>query len=800
MLEAEVLGKLLLMQSELAKLPDQRSILSFITEGLRCIPGVEEIAYSEDEEPTDDQQFMVQIHLRTLESKKNRLQIKITNQEAFAPYHPYLQNFICMVDLILARHSQPNRNDVLPQAAELQADERTEHQKQESERRKEKEETLIQSEDLFRTSFENTNIGVCMIMPNGRFMKVNRAFCKMMGYTSDELLTKTFNDIAHPDDKEMGTVLFVNLNKGKLDTSNFEKRYIRKDGQVVVASVSTAIARNENNETKYLISHLRDITEQKQVQKLLQESELKYRMVFENMINGFSINKIIYNEFGEAEDYIYLEVNPSYEKTMKVKSADIVGKTYKEINQEVEQEWLELCGRVAQTGAPATSNEYNKKLHKHFNTWVFCTGLDQFAVLYQDITESVSAQHEIAVNQQKLKEQNEEYETLNEELSERNGELIRAKEKAEESDRLKSAFLANMSHEIRTPMNGIIGFSDMINIPDISDQKRKFYAEIIKSSSHQLLNIVNDIVDISKIEAGIVEVNSNELNLNDLMLDLFSFYKPATQKNNINLYLNKGLNDEDAQIISDETKLRQIMNNLISNALKFTHEGHVKFGYTLKKEFIEFFVEDTGIGIPIDQQELVFDRFRQAKRDEIHNYGGTGLGLAIAKAFVSKLYGQLSLYSKPGKGTTFYFTIPYLPVNTKQQNTSTVELKNDAATILVVEDEVINYLYFEEVLTQLGLNILHAKDGAETISLMRQENKIDMIFMDIKLPDTNGFTLTSKVRTLRPGIPVVAQTAYASNGDRERAMQAGCIDYMSKPIIKSKLTEMIDRYIVKKQL
>ena len=268
-----------------------------------------------------------------------------------------------------------------------------------------------------------------------------------------------------------------------------------------------------------------------------------------------------------------------------------------------------------------------------------------------------------------------QYFHVNEELKERNSqimkineELVKAKTKAEESDMLKTAFLANLSHEIRTPMNGIIGFSELVLTPGIPDEERKEYNNIISQSCRQLLGVVNDIIDISKIESGIIELNKQPVNLNQLLQEVYSLHHLAARKGDIVLELYTGIEQDNSYILTDDVKLRQVLNNLLGNAIKFTEHGSVKFGYTLNDRMLEFFVSDTGIGIPADDQERIFERFTQEDISNTRKYGGTGLGLSIAKAYVEKLGGKIWVQSRLNQGSRFFFTVPFESIQLKGNN------------------------------------------------------------------------------------------------------------------------------------
>ncbi len=287
-------------------------------------------------------------------------------------------------------------------------------------------------------------------------------------------------------------------------------------------------------------------------------------------------------------------------------------------------------------------------------------------------------------------------------------ELIASKEQAEESNRLKTEFLNNMSHEIRTPMNGILGFSDLLNEPDLSDEKLKNYVNIIQNSGQQLLRIIDDIIDISKLGAKQVRVKESPVCLNEILFELFSVFDIKAKENKTPLYLKKGLSDKQSTILTDNSILTKILSNLLENSLKFTNVGFIELGYELKNQEIEIFVKDTGIGIEPGKHEAIFERFSQAERDLSKKTGGLGLGLSIVKENVELLGGKIRLESKKAEGATFFVTIPYKPAFTNLEEDDIQEKQ----TILVVEDEEVNYLYIETLLNEiikLDCNILHAK-------------------------------------------------------------------------------------------
>jgi len=387
-------------------------------------------------------------------------------------------------------------------------------------------------------------------------------------------------------------------------------------------------------------------------------------------------------------------------------------------------------------------------------------------------------------------------------------QLILAKEKAEEADNLKSTFLANMSHEIRTPMNGILGFSDLLMHEETSEEERVNYIDIIHQSGKQLLNIINDILDISKIEVGQIQINEDDCSINDMLDELQGLFKPDIKnKTNLKLKTHKELSDNESIVITDGVRVRQILTNLVNNAIKFTPKGYVEFGYMIIprdkptdeiKHDIQFFVKDTGIGIPDSKREIIFDPFRQSDESHTRKFGGTGLGLAISKGFVELLGGKIWHESAEKSGSTFFFTIPYKVGNIEliekieAKLGSIYEWKNK--TVLIVEDDEISYQYLHKILNKTNLNIIHAISGYEAVDICDKKDDLDLVLMDIQLPGINGYQATEKIREFKPDLPIIAQTAHALPEDRKKSLGAGCNDYLSKPIKRQMLLSKMDHF------
>jgi len=382
-------------------------------------------------------------------------------------------------------------------------------------------------------------------------------------------------------------------------------------------------------------------------------------------------------------------------------------------------------------------------------------------------------------------------------------ELIQAKEHAEESDRLKSAFLANMSHEIRTPMNGILGFSELLKEPGLNGEKQQEYIRIIEKSGARMLNIINDIVDISKIEANLMNVDIKDSNINEKIEFIYIFFKPQIEEKGMQFHFKNALPTKEATIRTDNEKVYSILTNLVKNAIKYSKEGAIKFGYIKKGEFLEFYVKDTGIGIPKARQSAIFERFIQADITNQMARQGAGLGLSISKAYVEMLGGKIWVESEEGNGSTFYFTLPY-NAEPKEKNVvgnivpaeeDKIQIKN--LKILIAEDDEISEMLITIDVEKFSKEILKARNGFEAVEVCRNNPDTDLILMDIQMPVMNGHEATRQIRQFNKDVVIIAQTAFGLSGDREKAIEAGCNDFISKPINKDELLALIQKYFFK---
>ncbi len=383
-------------------------------------------------------------------------------------------------------------------------------------------------------------------------------------------------------------------------------------------------------------------------------------------------------------------------------------------------------------------------------------------------------------------------------------ELKLAKDKAEESDRLKTAFLANMSHEIRTPMNAIIGFSELLNDPDLTRANREEFVELINNNSKILLNIIEAVIDVAKIEAEQIKIAQAPCRINQIIDELADFFTNETKKHSLKhlkIEKIKAIEDQNFTILTDPLRFKQIVSNLMSNAIKFTEEGVIELGYELKpNNILQFYVKDSGIGLPQDKLKLIFERFRQAEESSTKEYGGAGLGLTISRKLVELLGGKIWVESEPNKGSTFLFTLPFVTIKgaTKTKPFDNLSDKHDWSDkiILVAEDEKSNFELVKAILLKTKVSINWVKNGKEAVDFCMQNERIDLVLMDVRMPEMNGYEATKKIKSIKPYLPIISLTAYALVEDKEQSETSGCDGHISKPIKPHELIDKMSSYLI----
>ncbi|MDP2234824.1 MAG: PAS domain S-box protein [Bacteroidales bacterium] len=628
----------------------------------------------------------------------------------------------------------------------------------------------IQNEIKFQADLIN-NVGQAVIATDlvGKVIYWNNAAEKIYGWSNSEAIGQNIMDLTparHTNDQAID--IMKKLGEGKTWAGEFYVK--RKDGSSFPAFVTDTPILDSNGKLTGIIGISSDITERKRG-----EIEL---MKLSRAVEQSPASVIVTDLKGSIE-----YVNPKTLEITGYTKEELIGKnprlfsTGEKLKEDYQQLWATLL-----SGKEWFGEFHNKKKNGELY-WESAS-----------ISPILSENHEI-INYVAIKEDITERKKIIEELK-------FAKEKAEESDRLKTAFLHNISHEVRTPMNAIVGFSGFLNTPDLMPDELKHYTDIIIQSSEQLLAIIDDIISIASIEAGQEKIKENETNINLICKLVYEQFSSKAKDKNVTLGMKTVLNDDEAIIITDSTKLTQILTNLTGNAIKFTRQGHVNFGYTVKDNQLEFYVEDSGIGIHLDMQKVIFNRFRQVETTDARNFGGSGLGLSISKAYAEMLGGNMWLSSELGKGSVFYFNIPYKNTIVKKLPEIQSVKKSDFRfgpniTLLIAEDENSNFMLMEVLLKDTGINIIRAMNGKEAVEFCKNNPHIDLVMMDLKMPKMDGYEASKLIKEFRPDLPIIALTAYSTEVDRDKALASGCSEFISKPFKRELFLAKINEHLHK---
>lgn len=628
---------------------------------------------------------------------------------------------------------------------------------------KKRELKLQLSEERFKL-LHNASFGGIAIHDKGLILDCNQGLSNITGYSLEELIG-------------MDGLLLISESTRKMVMNNIQAEYekpyeaigLRKDGSLYPLRLEARMFPYKGKRVR--VVEFRDLTEQKKAQEQLIASEEKYRNIFNSIQDTY---------YETTLDGILTDVSPSAEALSAgmYTREDLIGKSILDLYEdpsERENFLNDLMKNGQLTDYTITlKNKDNSLIYTSVATKLIFNsqGKPQKIVgSIRDITPRVLAKKELLI----------------------------AKEKAEESDRLKSAFLANMSHEIRTPMNGILGFTSLLKDSNIDTVKQNRYVDIIMTSGKRMLSTVNDIIEISKIETGQVDLVSSEFNLLEVCEYYYNFFKLEANKKNLSFKFLPDKSIDSLIIKSDKNKFESILSNLIKNAIKYTNEGGISFGFELENKKLKFFINDTGIGIPGNRIDAIFDRFIQADIEDRMAYEGSGLGLSIVKSYIKILKGDIWVESTEGKGSTFYFTLPFEIGESRKTSTELKEKKsenNGNLNILIVEDDKTSKYHLQIILEKFDGKKYYAGTGEQALEIFKNNPDINLILMDIKLPIMDGLEATRKIRQFNSEVIIIAHSAYALSSDRQKSLEAGCNEFIGKPIIKEKLFDLIANYFL----
>lgn len=621
--------------------------------------------------------------------------------------------------------------------------------------------------NITKEALENSTDAIGILTPLGDHYYHNKAFCKIFGDVKECFMSTAFVD------GTMGDIILKTLKAGGSwcgDVQMYSHHH-----KVLDINLRAYAVKDDGGKIVALAGIYSDVTESKRVENELALSQEKYRHFFENEIVGFILHEVIYDKNDNVVDTIIREVNPAYERMLRLKAQDIIGHRAKEVLPYIDESILENYSTVLKSNKPVAFQKFLPSLQLFFDAWAFSPAPTKVALLFVDITDK-----KIVENQ-----------------------LIVAKENAEKAERVKSQFLANMSHEIRTPMNTVLGMADLLCETSLSSEQQ-YYVNIIQKSGEVLTDLISSVLDISSIEAGTLRIENTPFDLKEVLESTLDIMKLKVEMKGLRIGLTI-FDEVKTLLIGDALHLKQILLNLVSNSFKFTEKGEINISAALShmngvNAVIKFLVSDTGIGIHPDEMDKLFTRFSQIDSSRTKKYSGTGLGLSICKQLVELLGGEISVSSVYGQGTTFCFILPFRiqddPIITKiNKMDDDLFLDHRPLRILVAEDSEDNQILIQLFLKKTPYVIDMVQNGQEALAKFKS-NEYDIILMDVQMPVMDGLLATQQIRLLekeRDGksIPILACSAYSLQEDRSQIIEAGCNGLLTKPLKKIDLLRAI---------
>lgn len=665
--------------------------------------------------------------------------------------------------------------------------------------KKEIENQLKESEERFRQITDYAQEWIWEVDSKGLFTYSSPVVEKLLGYTPDEIVGKKhFYDLFLSADRRVLKEAALKIFKEKEEIKNFVNRNIHKNGKEVWLSTSGVPMLNEHGELIGYRGLDQDITEQRTAELALESVAKQF-----SMLSGLEF-------FENACKYLTENLNVDIAfvgKFVKGKTVDVIagidnGELLERFGYDLEDT---PCEKVAKGDICFYDDGIQTLFPK--DILLIEMGIEAYAGIPLVGRSGDPLGVFVLLNRKPIQSKDLHLNllqifsgkiTAELERMEAEQSLKQALNRAEESDRLKTAFLSNMSHEIRTPMNGIVGFTELLQDPDLPEVNQREYVTIIQKSSERLLSTVNDIIEISKIESGEVSVSKEKVDVVELIESFVDFFRPEATKKNLEISFDNLTGKPKCLTESDKIKLTSIVSNLIKNAIKYTDSGYIKLGLKVNNESLVLSCKDSGIGIPKHRHEAIFNRFEQADLEDKQAHEGSGLGLAIVKSYVEMLDGKIWVESEEMKGTVFYVALPVsapeMRINLIEQGTGITPQKKKDIKILIVEDDEISSLHLSVITKDLAQTVQLVTNGLEAIRACEKQSDFDLIFMDIKMPVMDGFEATREIRKFNSDVVIIAQTAFAFYEDHQKALAAGCNDFISKPIKKAELVKLVNKY------